>query len=64
MKSDEKRDGETLFLERVIEHIAHSNADTLSLREKRNSAKLENTSLSADVFQGSAYGICNLTASI
>ena len=27
--------------------------DTLSLREKRNSTKLEKTSLSTDVFQGS-----------
>lgn len=34
----------------VIVAVVDSNADPLSLRKKRSSAKLENTSLSADVF--------------
>ena len=41
----------------VIVHIVHSNADSLSLRAYRSGTKLENTSLSADGKQGSAYGI-------
>ncbi len=51
---------ETHYLASIIVQIAHSNADTLSLREKRDGAKLDNTSLSAGVFQGPAYGIYNL----
>ncbi len=59
-------DCETYCLASFIVPIVYSNADTLSLREKRNGAKLMpnfirlNTSLSAGVFQGSAYGTYNL----
>lgn len=41
----------------VIVHMIYSNTDTLSLREKRSCAKLENTSLSTNVFPESAFGI-------
>jgi len=34
----------------VIVHLVYSTTDPLSLHKKRSSAKLENTSLSADVF--------------
>ena len=41
----------------VIVYMVDSNADTLSLRASRSGTKLENTSLSTDGRQGSAYGI-------
>ena len=41
----------------VIVHMVDSNADSLSLRAYRSGTKLENTSLSTDGKQGSAYGI-------
>ena len=44
----------------VIVHIVHSNADSLSLRAYRSGTKLENTSLSTDGKQGSAYGMYNM----
>ena len=34
----------------VIVYLVYGGTDPLSLRKKRSSAKLENTSLSADVF--------------
>ncbi|GEM_PF-5189238 len=47
------------------------NTDALSLRSKRNGTRLENTSSSTNIFQGSAYNyvicivtyICDFTAS-
>ena len=44
----------------VIVRMVYSNADSLSLRAYRSGTKLENTSLSADGKQGSAYGICHV----
>ena len=41
----------------VIVRMVYTNADALSLRAYRSGTKLENTSLSADGKQGSAYGI-------
>ena len=40
--------------------MVYSNADSLSLRAYRSGTKLENTSLSTDGKQGSAYGIHNV----
>ena len=44
----------------VIVYVVYSNADSLSLRAYRSGTKLENTSLSTDGKQGSAYGIYNI----
>ena len=44
----------------VIVHIVSSNAGTLPLREKCSGTKLENTSLSAGIFQEPAYGRYNM----
>ena len=41
----------------VIVYMVYFNADALSLRAYRSGTKLENTSLSTDGKQGSAYGI-------
>ena len=44
----------------VIVYVVYSNADSLSLRAYRSGTKLENTTLSTDGKQGSAYGIYNI----
>ncbi len=46
---------ETLFWLLKWYHII-TNTDALSLRSERNGTKLERTSLSTNVLQGSAYG--------
>ena len=42
----------------------YSNAGALSLREKCSGTKLENTSLSADIFQEPVYGLHNMYNSV
>ncbi len=55
---------ETCYTASVIVQIVYFNTDALSLRAYRSGTKLENTSLSTDGKQGSAYEVYNLYNSV